>query len=160
MDAITEFAWIAWLVLILIFVIVEMLSLAFIFLMLAVGSVAGLVSGLLGAPWWLQLLIAAVASVLLLFAIRPPLLRLLKRGGDSAPTNVQALLGMAGTVVSTVGAAGGQVRLENGETWTARSAVGEVRSDLAPGERVLVIKIDGATAVVAPTETTTERLLP
>lgn len=156
MDAITEFAWIGWIALILIFVIVEMLSLAFVFLMLAVGSLVGLVSGLFGAPWWLQLLIAAVVAMLLLFTIRPPLLRLLKRGGDPTPTNVQALLGMTGRVVSTITATGGQALLANGETWTARTAVGEVHRDLAPGESVLVVSIDGATAMVAPTE----RMLP
>jgi len=95
-DAVTEFAWIGWVALILIFVIIEMLSLEFTFLMLAVGSVIGLVSGLFGAPWWLQLLIAAVVAMLLLFTIRPPLLRLLRRGGDPTPTNVHALLGMTG----------------------------------------------------------------
>lgn len=156
MEAITEFAWIGWLALILIFVIVEMLSLEFTFLMLAVGSLVGLLSGLLGAPWWLQLLIAGVVAVLLLFTIRPPLLRLLKRGGDPTPSNVQALLGMTGRVVSTITASGGQARLANGETWTARSAVGEVHRELNPGEPVIVVSIDGATAVVAPTE----RMLP
>ena len=58
---ITSFAWIVWLVLILVFVIIEMLTLDFVFLMIAVGSVGGLLSGLFGAPWWLQIIIAAVA---------------------------------------------------------------------------------------------------
>lgn len=156
MDAVTPFVWIAWLALILIFVIVEMLSVEFTFLMLAIGSLVGLLSGLLGAPWWVQLLIAAVASMLLLFTIRPPLLRLLKRGGDPTPSNMQALLGMTGHVVSTITATAGLARLANGETWTARTAVGEVHRDLEPGEAVLVVAIDGATAVVVPTE----RMLP
>ena len=56
---ITSFAWIVWLVLILVFVIIEMLTLDFVFLMIAVGSVGGLLSGLIGVPWWLQLVIAA-----------------------------------------------------------------------------------------------------
>ena len=145
-----EFAWIAWLVLILIFVIVEMLTVDFVFLMLAIGSLGGLVSGLLGAPWWVQLIIAAVLSVLLLFTIRPPLLRVLKRGGDPAKTLVDALIGMSGTVVSTVTPAGGQVKLAVGETWTARTAPGT--PDVVPGQHVTVVSIEGATAVVAPAE--------
>lgn len=145
-----SFAWIAWLVLILIFIIVEMLTLDFVFLMIAVGSLGGLVSGLFGAPWWLQLIVAAALSVLLLFFIRPPLLHALKRGADPAKSNVDALIGMGGTVVSTVSRTGGQVKLAVGETWTSRLAPGAPgRTELAPGEHVIVVKIEGATAVVA-----------
>jgi membrane protein implicated in regulation of membrane protease activity len=147
-----SFAWIIWLVLILVFIIIEMLSLDFVFIMLAIGSVGGLVSGLLGAPWWLQLLIAAVLSVALIFFIRPPLLHRLKRGGDPAKSNVDALIGMNGTVVSTVTRTSGLVKLAVGETWTARlaSQPGSAPAELAPGENVIVVAIEGATAVVTP----------
>jgi membrane protein implicated in regulation of membrane protease activity len=155
MDVITSFAWIGWLVLILIFITVEMLTLEFTFLMIAVGSVAGLVSGLIGVPWWGQLIVAAVASVLLLLLIRPPLLRVLKRGADPAKSNVAALLGIEGTVIQTLSTtAGGQVKLSNGETWTARIDATAPSDDLKPGERVLVAGIEGSTAVVIPTERT------
>ncbi|MBC7441385.1 MAG: NfeD family protein [Ramlibacter sp.] len=153
MDAFaSEFAWIVWLVLILLFVTMEMVTLDLTFLMIAAGSVFGLVSAVIGAPWWLQLIIAAVAAMALLFGIRPPLLRVLRRGGDPARTNVDALLGMDGWVVSTVGTSGGQVRLANGETWTSRLSPGLDQSVVEPGERVLVTAIDGATAVVIPAE--------
>jgi membrane protein implicated in regulation of membrane protease activity len=148
-----DFAWIVWLVLILLFVTIEMVTLDLTFLMIAGGSLGGLFSGLLGAPWWLQLIIAAALTITLLFGIRPPLLRLLKRGGDPAKTNVDALLGIDGRVVSTVGmSAGGQVRLANGETWTARLSPGIDQQVVEPGARVLVTAIDGATAVVIPAE--------
>jgi membrane protein implicated in regulation of membrane protease activity len=152
MDAfVGEYAWIVWLVLILLFVTIEMVTLDLTFLMIAVGSLGALLSALLGAPWWLQLLIAAGLTFTLLLGIRPPLLRLLKRGGDPAKTNVDALLGLDGRVVSTIGATGGQVRLANGETWTARLSPG-TNGVAEPGERVLVTEIDGATAVVIPAE--------
>ncbi|MFF1633077.1 NfeD family protein [Leifsonia sp. NPDC058248] len=147
---ITSFAWIVWLVLILVFIIIEMLTLDFVFLMIAVGSVGGLISGLFGAEWWLQLLIAAALSVLLIFTIRPPLLRLLKRGGDPTKSNVDALIGMSGAVVSTVSRTSGLVKLAVGETWTSRLAPGSAPADLVPGEHVVVVAIEGATAVVAP----------
>jgi len=149
---ITSFAWIVWLVLILVFVIVEMLTLDFVFLMIAIGSVGGLVSGLFGAEWWLQLIIAAVLSVILIFFIRPPLLHALKRGGDPAKSNVDALIGMSATVVSTVTRATGMVKLAVGETWTARlaPAPADAPAELVPGEHVVVVSIEGATAVVAP----------
>ncbi|TAM68947.1 MAG: NfeD family protein [Microbacteriaceae bacterium] len=152
MGEITSFAWIVWLVLILIFITVEMLTLEFTFLMIAIGSLGGLVSGLFGVVWWGQLLIAAALSVFLLLAIRPPLLRVLKRGADPAKSNVDALIGIQGVVVVTMTSTGGQVKLANGETWTARVAANAPKRDLQPGERVLVSAIEGSTAVVVPAE--------
>lgn len=153
MDAfIADYAWIVWLVLILLFVTIEMVTLELTFLMIAVGSVGGLVAGLLGASWWLQLVTAAVLAMVLLLGIRPPLLRLLKKGGDPSKSNVDALLGLDGRVVSTIESTGGQVRLANGETWTARLSPAIAQRVVEPGERVLVTAIDGATAIVVPAE--------
>jgi membrane protein implicated in regulation of membrane protease activity len=56
---------------------------------------------------------------------------------------------MLGVVVATVGPMGGQVRLANGETWTARTATA---IEITPGVAVTVTLIDGATAVVQPVE--------
>jgi membrane protein implicated in regulation of membrane protease activity len=158
LDFLISYAWIVWIALILIFGIIELTTLEFTFLMLAFGSAGGLVSGLLGAPWWLQILIAAVLSVLLLFALRPALLRALKRGGDPAPSNVDALLGLSGTVTNDFSGNANHVKLANGDTWTARLGASEglPGSDrtLVEGERVVVIAIEGATAVVVPAERT------
>ncbi|PPF12301.1 NfeD family protein [Rathayibacter sp. AY1A5] len=154
MDAVTQYAWILWLALILIFVIVEMITLEFTFLMLAVGSIGGLLTGLVGAPFWVQVPVAAVLAALLLFTVRPSLLRLLKRGGDPTPSGADALLGLSGSVV-LAGPGAGQVKLANGETWTVRlSPLVEDRT-LGVGERVVVTAIEGATAVVVPAERST-----
>ncbi len=152
MDVLTQYAWIVWIVLILAFATIEVFTLEMTFLMLALGSVAGLVSGVFGIPWWVQFLIAAVVAVVLIFTLRPPLLRLLRRGGDPARSNIDALIGSDGAVVATVSASGGQVRLQNGETWTARLSPITEQKDVAVGEKVLVTSIDGATAVVVPVE--------
>ncbi|WP_281534985.1 NfeD family protein [Cryobacterium breve] len=114
-----NYAWVVWLVLILIFITIEMVTLDLTFLMISLGSLGGLVSGLFGVPWWGQLVIAALLSMGLLLGIRPPLLRVLKRGSDPTLSNVDALLGQDGHIVSSTGPLA-QVRLANGETWTAR----------------------------------------
>jgi membrane protein implicated in regulation of membrane protease activity len=147
-DVVSTWAWVVWLGLIVIFLIVEMLTLDFTFLMLAIGSVGGLVAGLVGAPWWLDILVAGVLALLLLFFVRPPLLHRLRRGGDPALTNVDALLGLTGTVVLVFADGRGQVKLANGETWTSRTA--DAADALREGETVTVTLIDGATAVVSP----------
>lgn len=150
-EFLASYAWVIWLALILVFGIIEVTTLEFTFLMLAVGSLGGLLSGLVGLPWWAQFLVAAVLSVLLLFAVRPALLRALKRGGDSTPTNVDALIGISGVVTNDFTGNASHVKLANGETWTAKLADD---GRLVEGERVVVTAIDGATAVVAPTERT------
>jgi membrane protein implicated in regulation of membrane protease activity len=146
-QTIEQYAWIGWLVLILAFLVIEMLTLDFTFLMLSIGGLAGLGTDLLGAPIWLQVIIAAVVAALLVLFLRPPLLRRLRRGEDPTPSNVDALIDLSGRVVATVSAHGGQVRLSNGDIWTARTEAG----DLEPGTPVSVSRIDGATAVVRPT---------
>lgn len=150
-EMIEQFAWIGWLVLILIFLTVEALTLDFTFLMLGIGSVAGLASDLLGAPVWLQVIIAAIVAVLLILVLRPPLLRRLHRGEDPTPSNVAALIGLSGMVLATVSTTSGQVKLSNGDIWTARSAPGALGAagELSPGSPVTVTRIDGATAYVA-----------
>ena len=69
--AIEQFAWIGWLVLILVFLTVEALTLEFTFLMLALGGIAGLGADLLGAPVWLQAVIAALTAAVLILFLRP-----------------------------------------------------------------------------------------
>lgn len=152
MELVATYAWIGWIVLILIFVTVEILTLDFVFLMIAAGSLGGLIAELFGVPWWWQLAIAAVLSVLLLFTLRTPLLRALHRGGDPARSNIDALLGTECRVTHTVGPSAGQVKLANGETWSARLSETAGRTQLDPGERALVAAIEGATAVIVPAE--------
>jgi membrane protein implicated in regulation of membrane protease activity len=93
--------------------------------------------------------IAGVLALLLLFVVRPPRLRAFRRGGDPTLSNVDALPGLTGTVIKDFADARGQVKLANGETWTARLA-DSVDGELVEGERVVVTAIEGATALVVP----------
>ena len=152
MPDLTDYLWIVWLVFILVCVIIELLTLEFTFLMIAAGSLAGLGANLLGWPWWVQILVAAVLSTLLLFTIRPLLLKKLTKGADLRPTNVDALMGLSGKTMSVLSESGGLVKLANGETWTAR--LDDTVHDLivSEGDRVIVTAIEGSTAVVVPVQ--------
>jgi membrane protein implicated in regulation of membrane protease activity len=146
----TQYVWIVWLILIFVCVIIELLTLEFTFLMLAFGSVAGLGANLLGWEWWVQILVAAAVSVLLLLTIRPVLLRYMRRGEDPTPSNVAALQGMSGRVVSPTSDTAGLVKLANGETWTARIAPESDQRIVDTGATVRVVLVDGATVVIIP----------
>lgn len=156
----TQYMWIAWLVLALLFIIIELLTLEFTFLMLAAGSlIGGLGTNLLGGAWWLQIGLAAAISALLLFTIRPLLLRALHRSSKPVPMNVDALFGMLGRVVAPVTPVQGSVRLDNGETWTAKLADSAGDATLDVGVRIAVTAVRGATVEVAsvPQEPPAER---
>jgi membrane protein implicated in regulation of membrane protease activity len=150
MDLLVEWGWVLWLALILVFVIIEVFTLDFTFLMLAGGSLGGLVAGFLSAPLWAQIIVAGVLALLLIFLVRPSLLKAFRKGGDPTPSNIEAVLGLTGTVTQEFTDHRGQVKLANGETWTARLVDDHDSGDLAEGTRVVVQKIDGATAVVVP----------
>lgn len=152
----SQYLWIAWLVLAVLFVIIELLTLEFTFLMLAAGTaIGGLGVNLLGGPWWLQVLAAAVVSALLLFTIRPLLLRVLHRSSVLHPTNIDAIYGMGARVVAPFVNGRGSVRLDNGEQWTAQLA--DTDGELAVGARAFVTAVRGATVEVTPEAATTER---
>ncbi len=149
MDFVTHYAWLIWLGLILIFLIVEMTTLEFTFLMIAIGSLGGLISGLFGLEWWAQIVIAAVLALLLLGLVKPALLKRLKKGADPALTLIEALIGMEATALKDFKNKAGQVKLAVGETWTARLEDGG-KGTVREGDLLKVVGIEGATAVVAP----------
>ncbi len=146
-ELVENWAWIGWLVLIALFLVIEMLTLDFTFLMLSFGSALGLVTDLVGLPVWAQVIIAAVAAAAFILFLRPPLLRRLRRGEDPTKSNVDALLDLRGIALQDVTQISGQVKLSNGDTWTARSS-----SPIAipQGSPVAISAINGATAIVRP----------
>ncbi len=100
-----------------------------------------------GAPTVVDIIVFAVMSGLLLVAARPPLLAYLRSRVPQIATGTAALVGAEGEVLVAVSREGGRVKLA-GEVWTARSATGGL--PLEVGSSVRVVRIDGATAVVAP----------
>jgi membrane protein implicated in regulation of membrane protease activity len=139
--------WLIWLAVALVAGTVEVLTLDLIFLMVAGGAVAAAIAAAFGAPVVVDVLVFAVMSALLLLAARPPLLAYVRHSVPGTPTGPAALIGSEGEVLVAVGRDSGRVKLA-GEVWTARSAVGGL--PLEVGSQIKVVRIDGATAVVAP----------
>jgi membrane protein implicated in regulation of membrane protease activity len=85
-------------------------------LMLSGGALAAAASTwLLGLPLWAQGMVFLVASVLLMFGVRPALRRKLT-STTGLPDPVRALEGRHALVIDRVDAHHGQVRLD-GEVW-------------------------------------------
>ncbi|MFS0704756.1 NfeD family protein [Cellulomonas sp. 179-A 9B4 NHS] len=139
--------WLWWVGGALLLGVLEMVSLDLVLIMFAGGALAGGVAYALGAPLVVQFVVAAVTAVALLLLLRPWLLRHLRSRVDLPETNAAALVGRPAVVVADVDGVTGRVKLA-GEVWTARTADGTA---LPPGAPVVVVRIDGATAVVAAT---------
>jgi membrane protein implicated in regulation of membrane protease activity len=125
--------------------IAEIFTGTFVLLMLAAGALAAALAGGLGAPIYVQTVVFAVVSTLALVAVRPVLRRHLHRGSTLLPMGVAAIEGSTGVVLEEVDAEHGLVKID-GETWRARAY--DVNQVIQVGERVRIIQIEGATALV------------
>lgn len=135
-----------WLIGAIVLAVAEVAVGEFTLLMLGGGAlVTAGVSGLVDLPLWGQGLVFAVASVLLLLLVRPPLRRYVESRRGEAPSYLETLPGTRVTVLESVSGEGGRV-LIGGEQWSARTPY-----DGAPipaGAEVTIVEIDGAVAVV------------
>lgn len=136
-------AAVIWLIAGLVLVAAEVLSGEFVLLMLGAAAMAASVAALLGAPILAGALVFGGASVLL-FAVRPALRRRLDRGISPESMHTRALVGNEAVVVARVDSGGGRVKIA-GDVWSARAIDDKV---IEAGERVTVVDISGATAMV------------
>jgi membrane protein implicated in regulation of membrane protease activity len=136
-------AAVVWLVAGFALIVAEVLTGGFVLIMLGIGALAAGAFAALDGSIWLQVAVFAGTSVALTTLARPVLKRRLHP--VHVPTNVDALLGDKAIVLSTVDAHGGKIKLR-GEVWSARAY--DETEVLEPGQRVTVMTIAGATAVV------------
>ena len=124
--------------------IIEVLSVSVVFLRLGVGALAGAVGAGAGGAYP-QVGVFAVVSVVLLMAVRPFLKGRLYQSTPDVRTNTDALIGAGGYALSTITVRDGRACLRGAE-WSARTQAGTIKE----GAPVVIIGIDGATAIVAP----------
>ena len=123
----------------------EVLTLGFFLGLLALGAAVAAIAGAVGLSVELQVALFAVTSVASLAFIRPIALRHIKTPAR-LKSGTAALVGARAIVLERVDADRGQVKI-GGEIWTARAY--DEDDVFEPGARVDVMKIDGATALVA-----------
>ena len=136
-----------WVVLAVALAIAEAFTVTFLIVFFAVGALAAAGAAALGAPLLLQAIVFAVVSGLSVAALRPIIMRHARSALESGetPFGIEAIEGSKATVVEEVSEDHGMIRID-GELWTARSFDGDAR--YVPGQRVRVIKVRGATAIV------------
>jgi membrane protein implicated in regulation of membrane protease activity len=137
-------AAVLWLVAGLVLLGTEVVTGTFVLLMLGGGALVAAGAALLGLGVAGSAAVFAVASVLLL-AGRSPLRRRLERTVPHTPTRAESVIGGPATVVARVDGHGGRVRIGH-EEWSARAFDGAEVIEV--GQRVTVVQISGATALV------------
>jgi membrane protein implicated in regulation of membrane protease activity len=137
--------WVWWMIAAGVLAVGEIATLGFFLGPIAVAATLAAIVALVGAGLavqWVVFIAASLGSVLVL----RPIARQHLRTPASLRTGTAALVGGRAIVLERVDANGGQVKI-GGEVWSARAYDEDDTFD--PGARVEVMKIDGATALVA-----------
>jgi membrane protein implicated in regulation of membrane protease activity len=137
--------WVYWVIAAGLLAVGEMFTLSFFAGPVAVAAAVAAVAALAGAGVAVQILVFILASAGSLLVLRPIARRHLRTPAQLR-TGTAALVGERGVVVTRVDGDSGQVKLA-GEVWTARAF--DEDDVMEPGTRVQVMKIEGATALVA-----------
>jgi membrane protein implicated in regulation of membrane protease activity len=139
--------WIIWLIAAVVFAVGEIVNLSFFLFPFAIGSAAAAVVSLAGAGTGVAFAVFAVLTAVSFTVVRPIAKRHL-RMPPQLRTGTAALVGRTAVVLEPIDAAGtgGTVRLE-GEVWTARAYDDDQAFE--SGQRVTVVEIRGATALVS-----------
>lgn len=136
-----------WIMLGVVLAVAEIFTATLFLIMFAVGAFAAAGAAALGAPMGVQAIVFAAVSALTVIAARPTLQQHRRSALESGekPFGVEAIEGSTALVLERVDAEHGMVKID-GELWSARSY--DASQVFAPGERVQVIQIRGATVLV------------
>jgi membrane protein implicated in regulation of membrane protease activity len=137
--------WVWWMIAAGVLAVGEIATLGFFLGPIAVAAVAAAIVALAGGGLAVQWIVFIAVSLASLLVLRPIATRHL-RTPARLRTGTAALVGSQAVVIEQVDRDGGQVKLA-GEVWSARSY--DEDESFEPGARVEVMKIDGATALVA-----------
>ena len=137
---------VVWAVAIVVFLVLEAMTVGLVTIWFAVGSVAALLASIFGAPLWLQLLWFFVISIAALILTRPLVKKYLNNRTQA--TNADMYVGKECLVLETIDNVAGMGAVKvAGKVWTARSADDSVIPD---GARVEALRIEGVKLIVKP----------
>jgi membrane protein implicated in regulation of membrane protease activity len=137
--------WVWWMIAAGVLAVGEIATVGFFLGPVAIAAVLAAIVALVGGGLALQWTVFVAASIASLLGLRP-LARRHLRTPARLRTGTAALVGAPALVLERVDVNGGQVKI-GGEVWSARSY--DEDEVIEPGVRATVMKIDGATALVA-----------
>ena len=133
-----------WAAAIVVFVIIELATVGLASIWFALGALCALISTLLGAQVWLQIVWFVIISIAALFLTRPLVKKYINM--KTHATNADRVIGSRAVVKERIDAlAGTGAVLADGKMWSARSADGSV---IEADTVVTVLEIQGVKLVV------------
>lgn len=138
--------WIIWLILAVLFAIIEIFTPGFVVLTFSFGAILALIVSLFSKSLILQLLAFAAGSFYFFIYVRKFFLKLLTKNNGNIKTNIDSLIGKKAIVTQKIpgGIKKGYVKV-GPEQWLAISITGE---SIEKDELVKVVKIEGNTLYV------------
>lgn len=140
----TENAAVIWFVLLILFGVIEAVTVGLVSIWFALGALGALIAKILGAGIVVQITVFIVVSIICIIATRPLVKKLHSKNIQS--TNADRCIGQNAVVTEEIDNmnAKGQVKV-NGNVWTARSESNEV----IPVDTVVkTVRIDGVKMIV------------
>lgn len=138
-------SWVViWGVALVVFLIVEGITVGLASIWFACGALVSLIAALLGAPVWLQFLLFILVSGVTLWMTRPLAAKYVNEKKQA--TNADRVIGMTGRVTEKIDNVSGTGAVSiGGKLWTARSQTGVT---IEPGTLVRGVAIDGVKLIV------------
>lgn len=134
-----------WLVLMIILLVIEGVVPGLVSIWFALGALAALLSAIVGAPIWLQIVWFLLISVVSLILTRP----LAKKyvNSKTTPTNADMLIGQECVVTEAIDNVLGLGAVTvGGKVWTARTENPDIKA--AVGQTMTVVRIEGVKLIV------------
>jgi len=133
-----------WIAAMVIFLIVEAITVGLASIWFAVGALAAMAAAMLKAPLWLQIVVFLFVSAAALYFTRPLAKKFVN--AKVQPTNADMMLGKECRVTEAISNIEGTGAVYvDGKTWTARTADDTV---VAAGELVRILRIEGVKLIV------------
>ena len=145
-------AWVLWLSLLVLFLLIEAASISLTTIWFACGALVALIASALNANIWLQITLFLVVSFLTLIFTRPLARKWLLPKKEA--TNLDQIIGKLGKVTEPIDnlAQTGEVFID-GKSWTARTEDGKT---IPEGATVSAVRISGVKLIVKIAEEETE----
>ena len=138
---------VVWLIAMIVLLVVEGLVPGLISIWFALGALAALVSALLHAPLWLQIVWFLAVSIVALALTRPLAKKYIN--ARTQPTNADMMIGKECVVRESIDNVLGTGAVSvDGKVWTARTESDEMK--VQEGSRAVVVRIEGVKLIVKP----------
>ncbi len=138
--------WHIWVIVALVFGIIEIFTPSFIAFSIAIGCLFSALGAGLEASFKIQLLLFSAGTAISFFGVRPFMLKFAHKKSNAVKTNIDALVGKKGRVTETINNAAntGRVMVE-GDDWRALT---EDDSVVNAGENIEVMQVDSTRLIV------------